>query len=91
MFGLEDFFPAPCADFESGDGLDGLSELEKLEPLPQTGHAGGDVPVCHFYMIFPQTVVPTAQHSLSELALFSYILEFSSPYHFLVYARFLHR
>ncbi|VDM65897.1 unnamed protein product [Strongylus vulgaris] len=36
---------APCADFESGDGLDGLSELEKLEPLPQSGHIGGDVPV----------------------------------------------
>lgn len=32
------------SDFESGDGLDGLSELEKLEPLPQTAHIGGDIP-----------------------------------------------
>lgn len=41
----------PCSDFESGDGLDGLSELEKLEPLPQPGHIGGDIPVscsCRF-------------------------------------------
>ncbi|VDO44847.1 unnamed protein product [Haemonchus placei] len=35
----------PCSDFESGDGLDGLSELEKLEPLPQSAHIGGDIPV----------------------------------------------
>ncbi|VDK47779.1 unnamed protein product [Cylicostephanus goldi] len=35
---------APCADYEAGDNLDGLSELEKLEPLPQSGHIGGDVP-----------------------------------------------
>ena len=25
------------AEFDSGDGLDGLSELEKMEPLPQAG------------------------------------------------------